>query len=247
MPGEAGGLTLSAVTGRPARTRAQVNRRRRAVLGIFRGLASTIVLVTLFYVLPLDRLNVPLWVVLTVGLVILFAISAWQLNAVLRARYPAVRAIEALAITVPLFLLLFASAYFVMEKGSPASFTHSLTRTDALYFTVTTFSTVGYGDITPASQTARVVVTVQMLLDLLALGLGIRAFVGAVQLARQQRPAAAELSAPEPPAPEPAAPEPAAPEPAAPEPAAPEPAAPEPAAPEPAAPEPAATPDQPPR
>jgi hypothetical protein len=35
------------------------------------------------------------------------------------------------------------------------------------------------------------VVTVQMLLDLLALGLGIRVFVGAVQIARQQaRPAA---------------------------------------------------------
>jgi len=126
-----------------------------------------------------------------------------------------------------LFLLLFASAYFVMEKGSPASFTHPLTRTDALYFVVTTFSTVGYGDITPASQTARVVVTVQMLLDLLAIGLGIRVFVGAVQMARQARPAAAE--------------------PAAPEPAAPEPGTTEPGTTEPAAPEPAAAPDQPPR
>ena len=115
------------------------------------------------------------------------------------------RAIEALAITVPLFLLLFASAYFVMEKGSPASFSHPLTRTDALYFTVTTFSTVGYGDITPASQTARVVVTVQMLLDLLAIGLGIRVFVGAVQMARQSRPAAARRPPLSRPPPEPAA------------------------------------------
>ncbi len=162
------------------------------MLGVLRGLASTILLVILFYLLPLDHLaSVPLWVVLAVGLLILFAISAWQLRAVLRARYPAVRAIEALAITVPLFLLLFASAYFVMERGSPGSFGHPLTRTDALYFTVTTFSTVGFGDIAPVSQTARVVVTVQMLLDLLALGLGIRAFVGAVQMARQSRPAAA--------------------------------------------------------
>ncbi len=199
------------------------------MLGILRGLASTVVLVTLFYVLPLDHVAhvVPLWAVLVVGLAILFAISAWQLRAVLRARYPAVRAIEALAITVPLFLLLFASAYFVMEQGSPASFTHHLTRTDALYFVVTTFSTVGFGDITPASQTARVVVTVQMLLDLLAIGLGIRAFVGAVQLARQSQPAAAG--------------------PAAAGPGTAEPAAAGSGTAEPAAAEPAGTPDQPPR
>jgi voltage-gated potassium channel len=56
---------------------------------------------------------------------------------------------------------------------------------DALYFTVTTFSTVGYGDITAVGQSARLMVTAQMILDLLALGLGIRVFIGAVQLARQ--------------------------------------------------------------
>ncbi len=97
----------------------------------------------------------------------------------------------ALASTVPLFVLLFASVYFVMAQASPANFgTHQLTRTDALYFTVTVFSTVGFGDITPVSQGARLVVTAQMLLDLLVLGLGIRVFVGAVQLGRRQSPAA---------------------------------------------------------
>jgi voltage-gated potassium channel len=45
---------------------------------------------------------------------------------------------------------------------------------------------VGFGDITAASQFARLVVTAQMVLDLLVLGLVVRAFVGAVQLARRQ-------------------------------------------------------------
>ena len=82
------------------------------------------------------------------------------------------------------------------RRVTPASFsTHPPTRTDSLYFTVTTFSTVGYGDITAASQTARLVVTVQIILDLLALGLGIRVFFGAVQLARQARPAPADPAA----------------------------------------------------
>jgi voltage-gated potassium channel Kch len=107
-----------------------------------------------------------------------------------------VRAAEALAPTLPLFLLLFASAYFAMARASPANFsTHSLTRTDSLYFTVTTFSTVGYGDITAASQAARLVVTAQIILDLLALGLGIRVFIGTVQRARQEQPEAADPAA----------------------------------------------------
>jgi voltage-gated potassium channel Kch len=84
-------------------------------------------------------------------------------------------------------LLLFAAGYFLMAKTSPASFTHHLTRTDALYFTVTTFSTVGYGDITRASESARLVVTVQIILDLLILGLGIRVFTQAVNLGRARR------------------------------------------------------------
>ena len=165
-------------------------RRGRVVLGLFRALATAGVLVALYYLLPLDHVkDVP--VTLAVGLVILLAVTAWQLHAIIRARYPAVRAVVALASTVPLFVLLFASVYFVMARASPANFgTHQLTRTDALYFTVTVFSTVGFGDITPVSQGARLVVTAQMMLDLLVLGLGIRVFVGAVQLGRQQAPAA---------------------------------------------------------
>jgi voltage-gated potassium channel len=163
-------------------------RRWRRLIGLaaFRSLAAAIVLVVLYYVLPLDHTkNVP--VTLTVGLVILAVGIVWQLRVISRAAHPGLRAIEALATTLPLFLLLFASAYFVMARSSPANFsTHSLTRTDALYFTVTVFSTVGFGDITAASQTARVVVIVQMLLDLLALGLVVRAFVSAVKSARQQ-------------------------------------------------------------
>jgi hypothetical protein len=165
-------------------------------LGLLRALATTIVLVALYYLLPLDHLkNVP--VALVAGLLILTAVTAWQLRAVIKARYPTVRAIEALAAAVPLFLLLFAWTYLTMANANPANFsTHPLTRTDTLYFTVTVFSTVGFGDITAVTQSARLVVTAQMLLDLLALGLVVRAFVSAVQLARQQPAPAADPGGP---------------------------------------------------
>jgi hypothetical protein len=174
------------VTGLPAPTLASAGRRRLIGLAVLRSLATTTVLVGLYYLLPLDHLaSVPLAVTLVAGLLVLLAVAAWQLRLIIGARHPAARAVQALATTVPLFLLLFASAYFVMARASPASFSNHLTRTDALYFTVTIFSTVGFGDITATSQAARLVVTAQMILDLLALGLGIRVFIGAVQRAQQ--------------------------------------------------------------
>jgi voltage-gated potassium channel len=73
-----------------------------------------------------------------------------------------------------------------MSQTDAANFSvPGLTRTDALYFTVTVFATVGFGDITAASQSARALVTAQMILDLIVLGAVIRVFIGAVRLARQ--------------------------------------------------------------
>ena len=91
-------------------------------------------------------------------------------QSIIGSRYPAVKAIEALGLILPLYLLLFASTYFVMERASAANFTQPLTRTDALYFAVTVFSTVGFGDIAPKSEAARVVLIFQMLGDLALLG-----------------------------------------------------------------------------
>jgi hypothetical protein len=52
---------------------------------------------------------------------------------------------------------------------------------------VTVFSTVGFGDIAPKSEAARVVLIVQMLGDLALLGAGARILLGAVSRGRQRR------------------------------------------------------------
>ena len=86
---------------------------------------------------------------------------------------------------MPVFLILFAATYFMMEQSNPGNFNvDPLTRTDSLYFTVTVFATVGFGDITATSQVARVVVIAQMILDLLVLGLVVKVFLGAVEKGR---------------------------------------------------------------
>jgi len=47
-------------------------------------------------------------------------------------------------------------------------------RVDALYFTVSTVATVGFGDVHAVGSAARVAVTVHMVMDLLVLGIAAR-------------------------------------------------------------------------
>ena len=94
---------------------------------------------------------------------------ALQLRMIIAAEVPQVRAAEAVVETVLMFLFLFAFLYTSMSTTDPSAFTEPLSRMDALYFTTVTFATVGFGDITPVSQLARAVVTVQMIAGLGAL------------------------------------------------------------------------------
>src|SRR5271166_1971058 len=122
-------------------------RRRLVAWAVLRAALIAAVLVVLYYVLPLDRpWDADTAVRLLIGLVVVSGVVVWGVRIVAGSRYPGVRAAEALALVLPFFLLLFASTYFVMERNSAASFTEPLTRTDALYFTVTVFTTVGFGD-----------------------------------------------------------------------------------------------------
>ena len=69
---------------------------------------------------------------LLIGLLVFTGLTVWQVKAITGSRYPGLRAAEALGLIIPLYLLLFASTYFVMERASAANFTQPLTRTDAL-------------------------------------------------------------------------------------------------------------------
>jgi voltage-gated potassium channel len=159
---------------------------RRVFVTLLRALGSTVALVAIYYLLPLDRSSIGVVVgMLAFGLLALVALVAFQVRSISRAKFPALRAVGALATSVPLFLLLFAGTYFVMAGVSEADFSQPLTRTDALYFTVTVFSTVGFGDITATTQGARLVVTGQMVADIVIIGLGARIIVDAVKRGQQ--------------------------------------------------------------
>jgi hypothetical protein len=147
-------------------------------------LTATGVLV-LYFVLPLDRgFSGGTLITLGAGILAIGVLVGWQVRAILRARHPALQAIEAVALSLPLFLLLFAAAYWVLSASDPAAFSEPLSRIDCLYFVVTVFSTVGFGDVSAVSELARLLVTVQIVGDLVLIGLVLRLFVAAVDRGR---------------------------------------------------------------
>lgn len=148
---------------------------------------STSALLGLYYAVPLDRADgaaVLGW--LGAGLLAFVAVALVQVRGILRAPFPALKAITGLGVAVPLFVLIFASTYLTVAASDPTAFSERLSHTDALYFSLTIFSTVGFGDITPVSEGARIVASVQMVGDLLVLGLLARVVFGAVQESRRR-------------------------------------------------------------
>lgn len=157
------------------------------VVSALGAVVTAAVLVALYYLLPLDDLSGASAVSgLILGIVVFVALISWQVWRILRSDHPGSRALEGLFVAVPLFILLFATAYYLMGRAEPKDFTEALSRTDALYLTVTIFSTVGFGDISPQGETARLVVAGQMILDLIVLGVGIKIILGAVRRSKER-------------------------------------------------------------
>ncbi len=149
-------------------------------VAIARTAASVAILVLIYFVVPMGRLQgVTSAVFLVAGLFAVAVVLALQIRATMRSPHPALRAVESLGVSVPLLLLLFSAAHYLLETSVPGSYTQGLTRLDALYFSVTMFATVGFGDIAPVSQVARIVTTLQMLVNVIFVGVVARVLFGA--------------------------------------------------------------------
>ncbi len=155
-------------------------RRREIVTTILSLVVTWAALIGVYALIGSSRHNA--WTapgILVVGGLLLGASLSRQLRQVVVADIPGLRAVQALGASVVLFLVLFASAYLALSADS---FSRPLNQVSALYFTITVFSTVGFGDITPETDPARILVAVQMLLDLVLIGLIVRSFVSAVRV-----------------------------------------------------------------
>lgn len=164
-------------------------RRRLLLTALVRTVLSTVALLLLYFSLPLnDPFSGRTAVVLILGLLLVAALVAWQAQSIIKADYPRLRAIQALSTSVPLFLLLFSATYYLLDSSQGDAFNEPLSRLDALYFTITVFATVGFGDIAAHSQPARVLVTLQMVGDLILIGLVLKVLFNAVALGLSRQP-----------------------------------------------------------
>lgn len=164
--------------------------RRRALVKVVSSTAvAWVLLLGAYYVHPGRPSEAGGAVVkMVVGVAIVVAVIAAEFPRIVHARLPQLRAVEALGVSLPLFFVVFSSVYLSLGQGPHQMFSTTLDHTRALYFVITVFSTVGFGDIVPTTDTARLLVATQMLLDLAFIGAGVRALMVAARRGLERRP-----------------------------------------------------------
>jgi len=163
--------------------------RRHLVAAVLQAAVTTSVILAVYYLFPLEhRAHQSVVLRLGVGMALFVAALVYEIRSITKSSYPMLRAGVAMATIIPLFLVLFAWIYLTMSRFSPSTFGRPLDRTSALYFTVSVFSTVGFGDITPHTDGARLVTTVQMLADLAVVAVVVRLILDAARAGLRERP-----------------------------------------------------------
>ena len=173
-------------------------RRYRALL-LARSALVGALLFAAYYLFPLDQPENVGLLFLIGGLALIGAAIAWQVHAILNSRFPRVRGLQTFISGIPLLLVVFAAVFYFTKLAEPSSFSEPMDKIGAMYFTVTVFSTVGFGDVSAETDVARFLVTIQMLFDLVIIGLAAKVVLGAVtaglekQSAEDARSASVEL------------------------------------------------------
>ncbi len=158
-----------------------------ALVGAFvRPLCAAAILLTSYFLLPIQKDSDANIIGLAVGGLLLASFCYWEIRHFIRSKHPVATAVEMLVALATFYVVVFATTYFLFSEYSIGAFNSKLTRIDALYFCLTVFTTTGFGDISAASQSARVMVSIQMASTLILVGMGIR-FLNVLVGARVQQ------------------------------------------------------------
>jgi voltage-gated potassium channel len=157
--------------------------RRRAIARTVLTLAvAWIVIFGAYFVNPIgERSGTVAFSRLGLDVALVGAVLAWQVRRIEVADIPELRAVEALGVVTALFLCVFSGLYLGLSHSLPRDFSTPLDHIRSLYFTISVFSTVGFGDIVPRSDTTRIIVSIQMILDLALIGAVVRLIFNAAR------------------------------------------------------------------
>lgn len=145
--------------------------RRVAIISAF----TVVAILVAYFLLPFaGESGVELFVRTVLGVTVVVAVLVWQVHSISVAEYPQLRLVQGFALVVPLVLVSFAGTYLAISRGEPASFSEELDHVGALYLSMTTMTTTGFGDISARTQAARIVVMLQMVSTVVAIGAGTR-------------------------------------------------------------------------
>ncbi len=115
------------------------------------------------------------------------AVLGWQVLKIMGAEHPEFRAAEALAIAVPVVLIVFAFTYLSLSRAEPASFSQPLSRVSAIYFVSRWSARSGSATSPPKTDPAMILVSFQIMLDLVLLVGIVRAVFFAAQVGVRRR------------------------------------------------------------
>jgi voltage-gated potassium channel len=166
------------------------------------GLTIT-ALLALYAVIPVPGHRHSLGLTLVVALAGLIGLSYAFFTLAERARRSTDQDVSVRLEAVLYAFIVFSSLVYLGLASNSGQFDGLNTRVDALYFTMSTIATVGFGDIHATGQAARVVVTIQIFLDLIFVGLVARIILPSVVMsrARSRDTATQRTEAEEPPRP----------------------------------------------
>jgi voltage-gated potassium channel len=154
--------------------------RRRAIR---RGLVRTVLLLTgvtaVFLLVPWKAVNLGDTLLITavffIGLAGAAALIVWQVIAYRDAKMSGSARLQGLLVALYVAVLFFALSYYLLAISNPEAIAGLETRLDALYFSLTIVSTVGFGDVHAVDQAARAIVSFQLVFDLIFVSLAVAA------------------------------------------------------------------------
>ncbi len=137
-------------------------------------------LLVAYYAFPVEWTGTsPVVVVLSIlgtvgGVALVGAMMVRELGHVRRGEFG--RGARVLAMMLILLVMAASLTFFLLNQISPDEITGLETRTDALYFVLSTMATVGYGDVHAEGQVARALVCVLIVFNVVVVASLVRAY-----------------------------------------------------------------------